>query len=98
VVAYIEPCSKHPFAVLVNLKSLHVYPGEDERDSRDDGCESNPKLGIECAPERYTSNRCEHVRPISPVLGQVNLLIAPALENKTKSTTAYPLIRWKIIA
>lgn len=37
MVAYVEPGSEHPDAVLIDLKSFDIDPGEKERCCCDDG-------------------------------------------------------------
>lgn len=53
--AYIEPGSKHPDAMLVDLKSFDVDVGEDEGNGRNECYKADPDLCIQSSAKSYAS-------------------------------------------
>jgi hypothetical protein len=53
---YIKPSSKHPCAMLLDLKSFDVDVRDDEANKYTNPYESHPRLNVETATERMSSN------------------------------------------
>jgi hypothetical protein len=53
---YIEPSSKHPCAMLLDLKSFDIDVRDDEANEYTNPYESHPSLDFEAATERMSSN------------------------------------------
>jgi hypothetical protein len=55
-VTYVEPSSKHPCAMLFNLKSFDVDVRDDEADKNTDSYKAHPGLDVEAATECSSSD------------------------------------------